>query len=158
MTARRVTADAGPTGRVPPFRFSARSRVDVADTDLGEVVYYGRYPVHIDRAVLAHRRHLGIPALGPDGHLFVVRSLAVDYLTSARFDDEIEVLLRVAELGRTSHTLALRMERLGPEPAHVADARMVIVGLSAYGGRPSRMPVSMRDAILAFEGIGEAPA
>ena len=56
------------------------------------------------------------------------------------------------------HLLALRMERLGPEPAHVADARMVIVGLSAYGGRPSRMPATMRDAILAFEAIGEAPA
>ncbi len=147
-------ADAGPTDRVAPFRFSARSRVDVSDTDLGEVVYYGRYPVHIDRAVLAYRRHLGIPLLGPPGHLFVVRSLSLDYLTSARFDDEVEVLVRVADLGRTSHTLELRMERLGAEPAHVADARLVIVGLAAYGGRPSRMPAPMRDAILVFEGLG----
>jgi acyl-CoA thioester hydrolase len=158
VTRREVTADAGPTDRVPPYRFSARSRVDVADTDLGEVVYYGRYPVHIDRAVLAHRRHLGIPVLGPEGHLFVVRSLEIDYLTSARFDDEVEVLVRVSGLGRTSHTLDLRMERLGPDPAHVGDARLVIVGLSAYGGRPSRMPATMRDAILAFEDLGPGAA
>jgi YbgC/YbaW family acyl-CoA thioester hydrolase len=151
-------AAAGPTDRVPPFRFGARSRVDVADTDLGEVVFYGRYPIHIDRAVLAYRRHLGIPLLGPAGHLFVVRSLAIDYLASARFDDEIEVLVRVAEVGRTSHVLELRMERCGASPAHVADARMVIVGLSAYGGRPSRMPATMRDAILAFEGLAPEPA
>jgi acyl-CoA thioester hydrolase len=151
---RSVLADAGPTDRVPPFRFSARSRVDVADTDLGEVVYYGRYPVHIDRAVLAYRRHLGIPGLGPEGHLFVVRSLGVDYLASPRFDDEIEVLVRVAGLGRSSHALELRMERPGEHPAHVADARMTIVGLSGYGGRPSRMPDAMRDAILAFEEPG----
>ncbi|MGD9570334.1 MAG: acyl-CoA thioesterase [Thermoleophilia bacterium] len=151
---RSVLADAGPTDRVPPFRFSARSTVDIADTDLGGVVYYGRYPVHIDRAVLAHRAHLGIPALGPEGHLFVVRSLQVDYLTSARFGDEVEVFVRVAALGRTSHTLEVRMERIGAEPAHVGDARLVIVGLASYGGRPSRMPAPMREAILAFEGPG----
>lgn len=149
---REPLADAGPTDRVPPFRFSSRSRVDVSDTDLGAVVYYGRYPVHIDRAVLAYRRHLGIPALGPEGHLFVVRSLAVDYLTSARFEDEIEAFVRVADLGRSSHAMELRMERLGDTPAHVADARLVIVGLQSYGGRPSRMPDPMRDAIQGFEG------
>ena len=149
---RAPLADAGPTDRVPPFRFSSRSRVDVSDTDLGAVVYYGRYPVHIDRAVLAYRRHLGIPALGPEGHLFVVRSLSIDYLTSARFDDEIEVLVRVADLGRSSHAMELRIERLGDPVVHVADSRLVIVGLSEYGGRPSRMPDGMRAAIRGFEG------
>ena len=151
---RAALADAGPTDRVPPFRFSARARVDVADTDLGAVVYYGRYPVHLDRAVLAYRRHLGIPSLGPEGHLFVVRSLAVDYLTSARFDDEVEVFVRTSDVGRSSHTMELRMERLGAEAAHVAEARMVVVGLEAYGGRPSRMPEVMRRAIEGFEGPG----
>lgn len=152
MSAGEVLAQAGPTDRVPPFRFGARSRVDVADTDLGEVVYYGRYPVHIDRAVLAYRRHLGIPLLGPAGHLFVVRSLALEYVASARFDDEVEVLVRVAALGRTSHVMELRMERLGERPAHLADARLTIVGLAAYGGRPSRVPEGMREAVQAFEG------
>ena len=151
---RTALADAGPTDRLPPWRFSARSTVDVADTDLGAVVYYGRYPVHIDRAVLAYREHLGIPALGPEGHLFVVRSLRVDYLTSARFGDRVEAFVRTAELGRSSHTLELRLERIGDDPAHVADARLVIVGLAAYGGRPSRMPAPMREAISAWDGVG----
>jgi len=115
VTDRRPTADAGPTHRVPPFRFSARSRVDIAETDLGAVVYYARYPHHIDRAVLAYRRHLGIPPLGPDGHHFVVRSLHVDYLASARFDDEVEAFVRVSELGRSSHTLEARLERIGED-------------------------------------------
>lgn len=149
---RAPIADAGPTDRVPPFRFSARSRVDVADTDLGAVVYYGRYPVHIDRAVLAYRRHLGIPPLGPPGHLFLVRSLAVDYLAPARFDDEVEALVRVSAIGRSSHSMELRLERLGEEPAALAEARLVIVGVAAYGGRPTRVPERMREAIAAFEG------
>ena len=151
---RAATADAGPSDRVPPFRFSARSRVDIAETDLGAVLYYARYPHHLDRAVLAYRRHLGIPLLGPEGHLFVVRSLALEYRSSARFDEELEVFVRVAELGRTSHTVEARMERVGGEgAAHVADARLVVVGLAAYGGRPSRVPEAMRESIAAFEGL-----
>jgi acyl-CoA thioester hydrolase len=151
---RDVTADAGPSDRVPPFRFSARSRVDIAETDLGAVLYYARYPHHVDRAALAYRRHLGVPLLGPPGHLFVIRSLEVDYRSSAGFDEELEVFVRVADLGRTSHTLEARIERLaGDGPAHVADARLVVVGLAEYGGRPSRMPADMRVAIADFEGM-----
>jgi acyl-CoA thioester hydrolase len=150
------TADAGPTERVPPFRFSARSRVDVAETDLGAVVYYARYPHHIDRAVFAYRRHLGIPVLGPEGHLFVVRSLHLDYRASARFDDEIESFVRVSELGRSSHTMQIRMERAGgADGAHLADASLVLVGLGEYGGRPSRIPDAMRAAIAGFEGLAD---
>lgn len=154
MSGRAPLADAGPTDRVPPFRFSARSRVDVSDTDLGAVVYYGRYPVHLDRAVLAYRRHLGIPLLGPEGHLFVVRSLTIDYMGSARFDDELEVFVRVGEVGRIRHTMTARMERIGDgAPEHIADARLELVGLAGYGGRPSRVPQAMRDAIASFEAL-----
>lgn len=152
--SRVTTADAGPTDRVPPFRFSARSRVDVAETDLGAVVYYARYPHHIDRAVLAYRRHLGIPPLGPDGHFFVVRSLQVDYRASALFDDEIEAFARVSDLGRSSHTMQVRMERTG-DGVHIADATLVLVGLAAYGGRPSRVPDAMREAITGFEDLAD---
>jgi acyl-CoA thioester hydrolase len=135
------------------FRFCARSRVEIADTDLGAVVYYGRYPHHVDRGVVAYRRELGIPPLGPDGHLFVVRSMHIDYCSSARFDDELDIHVRTAQLGRTSHTIEVRIERVGAgeAPEHVADARLVVVGLDAYGGRPSRMPDSMRRAIERHE-------
>ncbi|MEQ9337729.1 MAG: thioesterase family protein [Miltoncostaeaceae bacterium] len=148
------TAPAPTTVAIDGYRFSAPSRVEIADTDLGAVVYYGRYPLHVDRGVLAYRRHLGIPALGPEGHLFVVRRLEVEYRSSARFDEELEVFVRTAELGRTSHTAQVLIARpgdAGPEP--VAEARLVIVGLDGYGGRPSRMPGGMRDAIAAFEGL-----
>jgi acyl-CoA thioester hydrolase len=148
-----MTAAAQPS---PAFRFAVRSRVEIADTDLGAVVYYGRYPHHVDRGVVAYRRALGIPPLGPDGHLFVVRSMHIDYRSSARFDDELDVSVRTAEIGRTSHTTEVRIERIGAGGGreHVVDARLVVVGLSEYGGRPSRMPDDMRRALEEFEGIG----
>lgn len=142
------------TDRVPGYRFAVRSRVDIADTDLGAVVYYGRYPHHVDRGVLAYRRHLGVPLLGPEGHFFVVRSLNIDYRASARFDDELEVLVRTADVGRSSHAVEVRIDRLGDDgdAQAVAEARLVVVGLAEYGGRPSRMPESLREALEAFEG------
>ena len=159
MSGRRAEAHAGPTDRVPPFRFSAVSRVDVAETDLGAVVYYGRYVHHVDRAVLAYRRHLGIPGLGPEGHLFVVGRLEVDYRAPARFDDEVETFVRVARLGRSSHRYELRLERIsGGPPGHLADAVVTVVGVGGYEApRPTRMPAAMRDAIAGFEGLEDEP-
>ena len=155
MSGRMPDAHSGPTDRVPPFRFSAVSRVDVAETDLGAVVYFGRYVLHIDRAVLAYRRHVGVPPLGPEGHLFVVRRLEVDYRAAARFGDGVEAFVRVTRLGGSSHEYAVRLERVsGGPPGHLADAVLTIVGVGGYEApRPTRMPASMRDAIAAFEGL-----
>lgn len=151
----RPVSTAGLTDRVEGYRFGMRCRVDLSDTDLGAVVYYARYPHYLDRGVIEYRRHLGIPPLGPDGHLFVVASLAVDYRSSARFDDEVEVLVRVPEIRRSSHLVEARMERLDAEGATLlAEMRCTIVGVSTYeaGGRPSRVPEEMRAAIDGFEG------
>ena len=159
MSPEPRTADAhsGPTDRVAPFRFSSVSRVDIAETDLGAVVYYGRYVHHVDRAVLAYRRHVGVPGLGAPGHLFVVRRFALEYRAPARFDDEMEAFVRVARLGGPSHEYEIRLERIGEGPVHLADATLVVAGVGGYeSARPSRMPEQMRAAISAFEGLGEA--
>ena len=155
MSGRAPDAHSGLTDRVPPFRFSAVSRVDVAETDLGAVVYYGRYVHHVDRAVVAYRRHVGVPPLGPDGHLFVVRRLEVDYRAPARFGDEVEAFVRVAHHGGSSHRYEVRLERLsGGPPGHLADAVLTVVGVGGYEApRPTRMPGAMHDAIAAFEGL-----
>jgi acyl-CoA thioester hydrolase len=155
-----ATPDAALTGvtddALPPFRFRLRTRVEIADTDLGAVVYYARYPHYLDRGVVAYRRHLGIPPLGPDGHLFVVRRLEVEYLHSARFDDELDVRVRTAEMGRSSHVMECRIERAA-DGRPLATARQVVVGVSGYeDGRPSRAPAGMVAAIRAHEGMAAA--
>ena len=132
-----------------------RQRVDIADTDLGAVVYYGRYVHYVDRAVVEYRRHLGIPPLGPEGHLFVVRNLTVSYEASARFDDLVEVFVRTSQIGRTSHTHEARIERITSDGDGMllAQIALTVVGIASYeAGRPSRMPETMRAALTAFEG------
>jgi acyl-CoA thioester hydrolase len=138
---------------IGPFKFSTVTRVDFADTDAAGVLYYGRYPRYLDRGVMAYRRNLGVDLLGPPGHVYVIRALELRYHAAARFDDPLELFVRVARIGRTSHTLQVRVDRVGGEaPVHVADGEMVQVGLSAYDGRPSEMPPELRERLRAFEG------
>jgi acyl-CoA thioester hydrolase len=139
----------------PPFRFALPTRVEIADTDLGGVVYYGRYSLYLDRGAVAYRRRLGIPPLGPDGHLFVVRAFEMEYLAAARYDDALEVLVRTAAVGRTSHTLECRVDRPGEDARQVlVRARITIVGVSGYAApRPTRLPAEVALALREFEGI-----
>lgn len=102
---------------------------------------------------MAYRAHLGVPALGPPEHRFVVRALALDYRASALLDEEVEILTRVTALGRTSHAVAVRMERVAPGPTTlVCEGAWTVVGLDGPGGRPTPMPDAVRGAISAFEG------
>jgi len=145
--------DAGPTERVPPFRFSVRTRAAFSDTDTVGVVYYGRYPVYFDLALGEYRRHVGLPLLGEPGHLYLIRAVGAEYHASARFDDPLEIFVRLARLGRTSHTAEFRVERVGdPDVEHLADGRLTVVGVDGYGGRPTAMPDAWRKRAMAFEG------
>jgi acyl-CoA thioester hydrolase len=141
---------AAPTDRVPPFRFSVRTRAAFSDTDTVGVVYYGRYPVYFDLALAEYRRHVGLPLLGEPGHLYLIRAVEAEYHASARFDDPLEIFVRLARLGRSSHTAEFRVE--GAEAEHLADGRLTIVGVDGYGGRPTAMPGAWRKRAIAFEG------
>ncbi len=138
------------------FHFTYRSRAEFSDTDVTGVVYYGRYPALFDRAVFAYRRHLGMDLLGPPGHHFLVRAMAAQYHSSLRFDDEVEVHVRVSRLGRTSHSCDLRVERVdGGDRVPCADGQITVVGVDGYGSTatPSPIPPDLRARLEAFEGL-----
>ncbi|MCB0882303.1 MAG: acyl-CoA thioesterase [Thermoleophilia bacterium] len=139
-----------------PFRFAMDTRVDVADTDLGAIVYYGRYAHFVDRAIIAYRRFLGIPPLGPDGHLFVVRALSLQYHGSARFDDVLTVRVRTTNVGRTSHAMDVAVTRVEPggDVTTLVDGGITQVGVGGYPpSRPSRMPDDVAVRLRGFEGL-----
>lgn len=137
----------------PPFGFSTRFRVDFADTDAGGVVYFGSYGRFLERAAIEYRRAAAVPLVGDDGHVFMIRSIAIEYHAPLRFDDVVEAFVRVSHIGRTSHTMDVRMERIDADGAtHVADAHAVVVGVTSWtNGTPSPMPDAFRAAIEAFE-------
>ena len=88
----------------PPYKFSARTRVGFSDTDAQGIVYYGRYMPYFDLARVEYHRHLDMLRTEPSDRQFVMRAMTVEYHAPARFDDLIEVYVRMARIGRTSVT------------------------------------------------------
>ena len=90
----------------PPFKFSTRTRVGFSDTDAQGIVYYGRYLPYLDLARVEYHRKLGLLGMevGEPGVEFVMRALTIEYHAPAVFDDELELCIRVARIGRTSAT------------------------------------------------------
>jgi acyl-CoA thioester hydrolase len=136
-----------------PFKFSARTRVGFSDTDAQGIVYYGRYLPYFDLARVEYHRMLGLLGtdVGEQGVEFVMRALGVEYHAPAVFDDEIEVSIRVARIGRTSMTYELAAERARDEVLMVtATLTLVLVDLDERKACP--IPEDYRERIRAFEG------
>ena len=92
------------TDRKPPFKYSSLTRVGFSDTDAQGIVYYGRYLPYFDSARVEYHRHLELLVTEPREHEFVMRANTIEYHAPARFDDLIEVFIRVSKIGRTSVT------------------------------------------------------
>jgi acyl-CoA thioester hydrolase len=136
--------------RKPPFKYSALTRVGFSDTDAQGIVYYGRYLPYFDTARVEYLRHLG-RLRGDGGHEFVMRASALDYFAPARFDDLLEVFVRVSRIGRTSATFegaAYRME----DDALMVTARQTLVLVDLAERRAAPIPEAYREPIRTFEG------
>jgi acyl-CoA thioester hydrolase len=137
------------------FRFTFRTRADFSDTDLTGVVYYGRYAALMDRGVVEYRRHVGLDDLGPDRHHYLVRAATFEYRDSLRFDDLIDIHVRVADVGRTSHRYEVAVDRVSDGGnVRCADCTLTIVGVDGYGAgaRATPVPEPLRTMIETFEG------
>ena len=122
--------DAGPTDRRPPFRFSAHARVWFSDTDAQGVVYYGRYLPYFDSARVEYHRHLDMLETRPRDYEFVMRANGIEYHAPARFDDLIEVFIRVSRIGQTSATYECAAYRADDDVLMVtAQQTLVLVDL-----------------------------
>jgi acyl-CoA thioester hydrolase len=139
------------TDRMPPFKYSALTRVGFSDTDAQGIVYYGRYLPYFDLARVEYARHLEMLATGPEEFEFVMRANTIEYLAPARFDDLLEVFIRVARIGRTSVTYECAAYRVGDDVLMVtATQTLVLVDLDERKACP--VPEWFKEKIRAFEG------
>jgi acyl-CoA thioester hydrolase len=77
----------------------------------------------------------------------VVAEAAVRYLTPLRFDEEIDLVTRVVELGKTSMRIAIAVERDG-EVCAEGENRYVVV--DPAGGAKTPIPDAVREALAPF--------
>ena len=136
-----------------PFKFSARTRVGFSDTDAQGIVYYGRYFPFMDLARVEYHRKLGLLGMevGDPGVEFVMRALTVEYHAPAVFDDEIEVFVRLARIGRTSATYEFAAYRARDDVLMVT-ANQTLVAVDLDERKACEIPEDFRATVRAFEG------
>jgi acyl-CoA thioester hydrolase len=138
------------TGRKRPFKYSAFTRVGFSDTDAQGIVYYGRYLPYFDLARVEYHRNLDMLRMDIGGEL-VMRASSIEYHAPARFDDLLEVFIRVARIGRTSATYEMAAYRVEDDVLMVtATQTLVLVDLEERKACP--IPDEARERVRAFEG------
>src|SRR6478609_7605411 len=136
------------TDRKPPFRYAAFVRVGFSDTDAQGVVYYGRYMPYFDLARTEYHRHLGRVHLGDVD--FAMRAVTIEYVAGARFDDLLEVFVRVERIGRTSITYDHAVHRVDDDKL-MATAKATLVCIALDERRAVPVPDAFRKQLEAFE-------
>ena len=140
-----------PTDRKPPFKFSAFTRVGFSDTDAQGIVYYGRYLPYFDLARVEYLRHLGLLRPESREHEFVMRASTVEYFAPARFDELLEIFVRLRRIGRTSATFECAAHRVDDDVLMVTALQtLVLVDLDERHAAP--IPETYRERVRAFEG------
>ena len=130
------------------YPFSTRTRVGFSDTDAQGVVYYGRYNPYFDFARAEYLRSLDLLHRDVGGE-FVMRANDVEYFAPARFDDELEIHVRVGKIGRTSMTFEFAAYKV-PERTLLATAHQTLVFID----RETRKPIPIPDDYRALFDVG----
>jgi acyl-CoA thioester hydrolase len=124
------------------YAFSTRTRVGFSDTDAQGIVYYGRYNPYFDFARVEYLRSLDLLQRAAAGE-FVMRANDVEYFAPARFDDELEIHIRVSRIGRTSMTYEFAAFKV-PEGTLLATAHQTLVCIDRETRRPIPIPDEYR--------------
>ena len=116
-------------------------RVYYEDTDLAGIVYYANYLKFIERGRSEWLREVGVDqrVLKQQGLVFAVRRVEADYLSPARFDDQLVV---ESSLHAQTPARIVIDQRVLREGAALFVARVTVVCLGE-GGRPLRIPADV---------------
>lgn len=113
-------------------------RVYYEDTDSGGVVYYANYLRFMERARTEYLRSCGFEqdeVLRDHGVLFAVRSVQVEYLRPARFNDLLEVSAEIKDCRGASIDFVQQVRRSG-ELLCEGSARVVSIDGERFRPRP----------------------
>jgi acyl-CoA thioester hydrolase len=122
-------------------------RVYWEDTDAGGVVYYANYLKFMERARSEWLRAFGFEQdvlRNEAGVVFVVRRVEIDYLSPARFNEQLEVSVRLHEMGRAS--LSVRQELLRGS-TRLAEAVVTLACVDAVRFKPVKIPEPILQAL-----------
>lgn len=128
-----------------PFTFVYR--VPYSDCTVGNHVYYARYFDWLERARNEFFRAIGVTfqSLVDQGLMLPVVRAQIDYKAAARYDDEMEIELKVSEVGAVKISFDYRLTRK-------ADGKLIATAQTNHvctnlQERPQRLPDVLRSAL-----------
>ena len=125
-------------------------RVYYEDTDAGGVVYYANYLKFMERARSEWLRALGVEqdALRQTtGVLLMVHSLSVRYVQPAKFNEQLQVSVTVANMGRAKVTFH---QQIFSDERVLCQGEVTIACVNEVSGKPIAFPIILKDA---FQGV-----
>jgi len=138
------------------FVFCHALRVRWAEVDRQGIVFNGHYLTYFDVGITEYWRAIGYPY--PDALLkqgsdtFAVKA-TIEYQAPARYDDLLDVLVRVGRIGRSSIQFLLEINR---GDAQLIVGELIYVNADADTRKPFPVPGFLREAIARFERVPPA--
>jgi acyl-CoA thioester hydrolase len=130
-----------------PFRHRLRVRYNECDPQ--GIVFNANYLTYFDITVTELWREamgswMEVVAAGAD---MVVAEVGIRYRNALRFDDEFEVAASVSQLGNTSMTVSLGLERDGEE---IVEGEIRYVAIDPKAGGKAPIPETIRKAVEPY--------
>jgi len=138
------------------YRLRVPLRVRWAEADMQGVVFNGHYLTYCDVAVTEYWRAIGLKypdeMLAEGGDTFV-RKATIEYLDGARYDDELFICARTAQLGRSSLRFVLELFRQGDTGRPLIQAELVYVNADPVAKKSVPWSERVRGLIRGYETV-----
>ncbi len=133
------------------FRLFHRLRVRWSEVDVQNIVFNAHYLTYFDTAITEYWRAVALPyteamqLLG--GDIYIVKA-TVEFHSSARMEDQIEVAMRCARIGNSSLTFKGAIFR---SDQHLISGEIVYVFADPASQTSKPVPQALRDILTAYE-------
>ncbi|MFZ0249877.1 MAG: thioesterase family protein [Acidimicrobiales bacterium] len=140
-----------PSRDVADYTFTHRLRTRFAETDAMGIIHHAAYLPYLEEARVEYLRAIGHPydsvrAGEPrDAREFPVLEVSVEFRQALRFDDEVDVSLRIGAVRGATFQIAYLLA-VGVEPRATA---VTVHGCVDGLGRPARLPAWVAEAAAA---------
>ena len=136
----------------PEFRLVYPVRVRWAEIDRQGIVFNAHYLIYFDLGITEYWRAIGCPypeGLAANGSDLYVKKAVVEYHASAEYDDQIDICVRVARIGRSSIRFELEVRR---GATLLVEGEVIYVNADPRTRSAQPVPAFLREAIARFEG------
>ncbi len=134
------------------YRFCHTLRVRYSEIDGQMIVFNSHYLTYCDIAVTEYLRNLGLAwsAMETLGFDFALVKSTLEYQKPAKFDDILDIYVKISSLGRKSFTTNFLITRADDQKSLVS-VENIYAGFDSSSGQGIAIPDSFRSAIESFE-------